>query len=150
MFQHLALVECPLDGQVQFFVDERLGEKVEGPEADGLDGRLDRAVAGDHDDGGGGLFLAAIGQHVEAVVGAEADVHQHQVVGLPVDGRVGLDQGGRGVGVVALLAQPIGHRGEDLPIVIHQKKRAAGLHRRTLCSLCGRELAKPIAPLCDV
>ena len=87
LLDHLALVQRPLDGHLQFFVDQRLGEEVEGAQADRLDGRFDRAVAGDHDDRGGGLLLAAMGQHVEAVVVAQADVGQHQVVGLAVDRR---------------------------------------------------------------
>ena len=141
----LLLVQRPLDGQLQFFVDQRLGEEVEGAQADGFDGRLDRAVAGDHDDGRGRLLLAAIGQHVEAVVVAQADVGQHQVVGLAIDGRGGLGQAGRRVGLVALVAEPVGHRGQQMPIVVHQEQRAALLHAKHpgschCCSLSQKKL----------
>ena len=111
LFDHLALVQGPLDGHLQLFVDQRLGEEVEGPQADRLDGRLDRAVAGDHDHGRVRLLLAAMGQQVEAVAVAQADVDQHQVVGLAIDGGDAFGQAGGRIGLVALLAEPVGHRG---------------------------------------
>ena len=95
LFDHLALVQRPLDGHLQFFVDQRLGEEVEGAQADRLDRRFDRAVAGDHDDGRGGLLAAAMGQQFEAVAVAQADVDQHQVVALAVHGRGAPRQGWR-------------------------------------------------------
>ena len=132
LFDDLVLVERPLDGDLQFFVNQRLGEEIEGAQADRLDGRFNRAIAGDHDDRGGRLLAAAIGQHLESVVAAQADVGQHQVVGLAVHGRGGLGHIGGGVGLVALVAEPVGHRGHEVPIVVHQQQRAALLHRNTL------------------
>ncbi len=67
LFQHLALVQGPLDRHFQLFVDQRLGEEIEGSRADRLDRRVHRAVAGDHDHRRGRLLLPAVGQHVEAV-----------------------------------------------------------------------------------
>ena len=107
----------------QLFVDQRLGQEVEGAEADGLDRRLDRAVAGNHDDGGGGLVLAAMGQQIEAVAVAQPDIHQHEVVGLAVDGRM---PSARlvAVSVGNPVAEPIGHRAQHVTVVVHQQKRS--------------------------
>ena len=91
---------------------------------------FDRAVAGDHDDGGGRLLLAAVGQQIEAVVVAQADIDQHQIVGLAVDGGDALGQAGGRIGLVALLAEPVGHRGQHVAIVVHQQQCAALLHAK--------------------
>ena len=48
-------------------------------ETDGLDRRFDRAIAGNHDHGGGGIVLAAMRQQVKAVAVAEPDVDQQRV-----------------------------------------------------------------------
>ena len=50
----LLLVESPLNGHEQLFVDQRLGQEVEGPEPNGVDGGFHGAIAGDHDDRRGG------------------------------------------------------------------------------------------------
>jgi len=118
LLDHAALVEGPLDGHGQLFVDERLGEEVEGPGADRLDGGIDRAVAGDHDHSRGRLVLAAEGQHVEPVPIAQPDVHQDDVVGLAPDRGEGLGAAGGRVQLVPLLPQPIGHRLEQVPVVV--------------------------------
>ena len=118
LFEDLALVEGPLDGHLQLFVDQGLGEEIEGPGADGLDGGLDGAVAGDHDDGGGRVMLPAMGEDVEPVTVAEADVGQDHVVRLAAQGGEGLGAAGGGLHLVALLAEPFGHRGQHVPIVI--------------------------------
>ncbi len=131
LFDDLVLIQRPLDGHLQFLVDQRLGEEIEGPEADRLDGRFDGAVAGDHDDGAGRLLLPAVGKDVESVVRAEADVDQRQVVGLPLHGRGGLGHIARRVGLVSLAAEPVGHRGRQMSIVVHQEQSAALLHRNT-------------------
>ena len=120
LFQDLALVESPLDGQLQLFVDQRLGEEIEGPRADRLDRRLDRPVAGNQDHGRGGMVPAAMGEDVEAVAVAQADVGQDHVVGLAGEGREGFGPAGGGIDLIALLAEPFGHRGQDVPVVIDQ------------------------------
>ncbi len=53
------LLERALDGEVQLFVDHRLGEIVEGADADRLDRAFDRAVTGEQDDRRLGTFLVA-------------------------------------------------------------------------------------------
>ena len=109
----------------QLLVDQRLGQEIERPGANRLDRRIDRAVAGDHDDGGVRAVPAAVLEDLEAVAVAQADVGQHQVVGLPVDGGDGLGATGGRVQLIALIAEPIGHRGQHVSIVVHQKKYAA-------------------------
>ena len=69
-----------------------------------------RAVAGDHDHAGPG-GAAGSGQEVETVAVAQPDVDQDDVVDLAVDRGQGLGAAGGGVHLVALLAEPIGHRG---------------------------------------
>ena len=54
-----------------------------------------------------------------------------------------LGQAGGRVGLVALLAEPVGHGGQDVPIVVHQQERALVLHAITLRDGHGRE---PVAP----
>ena len=54
-FEHFALIQCPLDGHFQFFVDQRLGEEIERAGANRFDRRFDRAVAGDQDHRRGGV-----------------------------------------------------------------------------------------------
>ena len=85
--EHFALAQGPLDGQQQFFVDQRLGEEVERAGANRLDGRFDRAVAGEQDHARVGMVLPAMGQNVEAVAVAQANVGQHEVVRLAIDRR---------------------------------------------------------------
>ena len=125
---HLALVQGPLDGHLQLFVDQRLGEEIERPLADRLDGRLDGAVAGEHDDRGLRPLLADVGQQVETVVVAQADIDQGQVVGLAIDRGDSFGQAGGRIGLVALLAEPVGHRAQHVAIVVYQQERGLVLH----------------------
>ncbi len=128
LFDDPLLVEGPLHGQQQFFVDQRLGQEVEGPQPNGVDCGLHRAVAGDHDDVGGGPDLAAMRQQIETVVGPQANVGQHQVVGLPLDGREALGKAGGGIDGVALIAKPVGHRGQQVAVVVDQQQRTELFH----------------------
>lgn len=126
LFDHLPLVERPLDGQFQLGVDQRLGEKIERPGADRLDGRIDRAVAGDEDHRRARRSLPAMGEHLEAVAVAEPDVAQRHVVGFPFEGRDRLGLAHRRVELIALVAKPVGHRVQHLTIVVDQQQRALG------------------------
>ena len=128
LLDHLLLVERPLDGHQQLFVDQRLGQEVEGPEADGLDRGLDCAIAGDHDHGRGGTILAAMGQQIETVVVAQPNIGQHQIVGLAIDGRPAFGEGGRGVDGIALIAEPVGHRSQHVAVVVDQQQRSQLFH----------------------
>ena len=119
-FQYLTLIECPLDGHEQFLVDQRLGQEIEGPESYGLDRRLDGAVAGNHDDRSGGAILATMGQQVKTVALAQADIDQRQIVGLSLDGGHCLGQARHRVGGIALFAEPVGHRTEQMAVVVYQ------------------------------
>ena len=65
-----------------------------------------------------------MGQQIETVAIAQANVEQQQVVGFLVDGRQGRGVTVGRVELIALLAQPIGHGLEHLPIVVHQQQRA--------------------------
>ena len=63
----LLLAECPTDREVQFVVDDRLGEIVEGPEANGFDGAVDRAEPGQQNDLRVGDRLRGPFEQLEAV-----------------------------------------------------------------------------------
>ena len=89
-------------------------------------GRFDGAVAGQQDHGRlPGRCCAAMGQHVEAVAVAQADVGQHQVVGLLVHGRDGRGEIVGRIDLESLLPQPFGHRFQDVTIVVDQQQRGA-------------------------
>ena len=80
LFDDAAMIQGPIDRHFQLVVDDRLGDQVEGAGANGLDGGFDGAVAGHQDDGRVRALLAAMGQDVEAVAIAQAQVDQGQVV----------------------------------------------------------------------
>ena len=127
-FKDLALVQGPLNGHVQLFVDQRLSEEIERPLADRLDGRLDGAVAREHDDRRLRPLLADVGQQIEAVVVGQTDIDQGQVVGLAIDRGDSFGQAGGRIGLVALLAEPVRHRAQHVAIVVYQKECGLILH----------------------
>ena len=57
---------------------EGLGEVIKGAQFHGLDGGLDAAVAGDHDDLGEGILLAAFLDDLEAVEVGDAEVDDEE------------------------------------------------------------------------
>ena len=73
------------------------------------------------------VVLAAVGQDVEAVAVGQADVGQHQVERLAARSAAQRPSR-RPVAVstlVALLAQPVGHRFEHVAVVVDQEQVAA-------------------------
>jgi hypothetical protein len=120
-FQNLPLIESPLDRHFEFFVDQRLGEQVERPGADPLDGGFHGTVAGDQYDRRLRPMLPAVGQDVKPIAIGESDVGQHQIVWLLGErlNRRGITPGR--VEQIALLTQPIGHRFEYMAVVVHQQ-----------------------------
>ena len=60
-----------------------------------------------------------MGQQVEAVVVAESDIDQGQVVGLAIDGGRSFGQRRGRIDLVALLAEPISHRAKHVAIVVY-------------------------------
>ena len=84
------------------------------------------------------MVLAAMGEEVEAVAVAQADVGQHQVVGFAVHGGEALGKAGRPCRWLALLAEPVGHRGQHVAIVVDQQQRSQLFHVVTLAApQCG-------------
>ena len=79
-----------------------------------------------------GMILAAMGQQVETVAVAQPNVGQHEIVRLAIDGRQPFGQAGRGVGGIALVAEPVGHRDQHLAVVVNQQKRSLLFHSFTL------------------
>ncbi len=121
-FDDLPLAEGPLDGHQQFVVDQRLGQVVEGAGAEGFHGGVGVAVAGHQDDLGGRIVAADLLQEVEAVAVLEADIDQHEVVGLltELEARVGDARGS--VDLETLAAEPVGHRLQQASIVVDQQQ----------------------------
>jgi len=65
------------------------------------------------------MMLAAMGQHVEAVAVGQADIDERQVERLAAESR---DRGravGHSVDPITLFAQPLGHRFQDMTIVVN-------------------------------
>ncbi len=69
-----------------------------------------------------------MGQEIEAVAIAQADIDQDQVVGLAIDGGDAFGKVRCRFDLVALFAEPLGHRAEHVAIVVYQKKRGLGFH----------------------
>ena len=75
-----AVVDRLADLDEQFLLGERLLDVVERAEAHGLDGALDGAVRGHHDDLGHRLRRLDGAQDVDAVVRAHPEIGEHDVV----------------------------------------------------------------------
>ena len=76
--------ECPqfrylFDDDFDLSRGERLGNIIGGPLADGLDGRIDRSVGGDHHDLGLGRMKLQIGDQIEAVFRSQPQVQKCDV-----------------------------------------------------------------------
>jgi hypothetical protein len=103
---------------LEFIVDQRLGEKIERSHANRFDRRLDRAVAGNHDDRRCRPSLPAIGEQVESVIVAQADVKNRHIVCLTVNPLLPFKKAHRGIDLVSLRSKPVGHRAENLAVVV--------------------------------
>ena len=121
-FEHFALIECAADGDFQFFVDQRLGEQIERAGPNGFDRRFDGAVAGNQNQRRGGIFLAGIGQQFETIAVGQSDVDQQQVELFAIQRRRGGSVIGGDVDFITLFPKPIGHRRQNLAIVVNQQK----------------------------
>ncbi len=75
-----------------------------------------------------GRFWRHVGQQIEAVVVAQADIDQGQVVRLAIDRGDPFGQAGGRIGLVALLAEPVGHRAQHVAIVVYQQECGLVLH----------------------
>ena len=118
----LALAERPLNGQFEFFVDERLGQKVESAHADRLHGHVDRAVTGDQDNRRLGSIFPAIGQHVEAVaIVFKPHVGQHQIERAFFQLLDGLCERAGHLDLVVQTAKPLAHRLADVAIIVDEQ-----------------------------
>lgn len=127
-FENLSLIEGALDGKQQFIIEQRFGEQIEGAAPHRFNRGLYRSIACNQDDGSLRSLAAAMRQNVKAVLFAETDIYQSQIERLLVDG---LDCGGDACGRIdleALLAQPVGHRVEDVAVVVNEQDRGA-FHR---------------------
>ena len=116
----VALRDGPLDRHQQLVVDQRLGEVVERPGANRFDRAVGRAVAGHQDDlrrpaSCGGIARADRSRrHREADVGS---TRSYDFAAELIE-RIGIASGR--VELVALRAEPIAHRFEDVSIVVNQ------------------------------
>ena len=123
LFDDLPLAQGPLDRQVEFGVDHRLGDVVEGAHADRFDGAFDRAVAGDQDDVGVRGVLDGPLQQMKAVRIGQAHVAQDDLerkFAHPLDG---VEAGEGGLGPVSEAAQIVGHGLADLLVVVDNQQR---------------------------
>src|SRR5690606_10478825 len=85
-----ALLEDTADQHAEFLEVHRLHEVVERAELHGLDGRLHRAVPGEHHKLGLGVFIADVLEQLHAVHLGHLEVRQDQVHGLIAEQQEGL------------------------------------------------------------
>ena len=117
----LAAVHRVADGEEEAVEVGRLLDKVEGAELRRLHRRLDRAVAGDHDDGELGELLAQGLQHLHPVALGHLHVEEDEVVAA----LAGLLQRGLPVGgllhVEVLVLEDLAERPADARLVVYDQ-----------------------------
>ena len=115
------LLKGPLDGQSHIIIDNGLGQVVVRPEFDGLDGGLDRAVAGHQDYHNLRVIGPDVPQQFEAVAVGHGDVRDNQVELGGLEAIDGLGDAGGNSDVVALEFQEASQTVEDYLVVIDQQ-----------------------------
>ena len=117
---HRPLRERPLDRHQELVVDQRLGEIVERAGANRFDRAVRRAVARQQNHLRRRPVAAAMLEQIEAVAVAESHVAEHEVVRLAAQRLERVAVAGGRVEVVALAAEPVGHRFQHVAIVVDQ------------------------------
>ena len=112
-------IERALHGAQQLGERQRLLDEVEGPEARGLDRRLDGAVPGHHDDRAAvGDARGPFAQQRDAVDVGHPDVQQHEIGDLPRARGARLRGVGGDVHLVAFLGEDLLQQAADVRLVI--------------------------------
>jgi hypothetical protein len=113
------LIQRVLNRQKQLVDRERLLDEVEGTDARGADGRLDRSVTAHHHDREPRPALAQLAQDLDPVAVRHRDVEEHQIRRpFPLDGRDGLVSVGLRSGVEALVREDSAERATDALLVV--------------------------------
>ncbi len=132
------VVERPPDGTEKLLVREGLGEILVSPGLDGLDGTLDRGVAGDHHQLGLLVVLAHVPDEVHAADLRHLQIRDDELGGRGLEMRYGLrDARGRGHPVALDLEVPAEHLQRALRVV-HDENRPvlfAGGHHNSRFSI---------------
>jgi hypothetical protein len=105
---------------------ERLLEEVVGAGLGGFDGRLDRAVAGDHDDRGARVELAQAPEGVEAVHPGHLDVEEDEVRAEAVVLRDAFGGARGGADLVAFVLEELAECGADAGFVVDDEDASGG------------------------
>ncbi len=153
-FHHLALAQRPLNGEAEFVVDHRLGDVIEGADADRLDGTFDRAVARDQNDGRVGFVLDGPLQQMKTVRVGKADVAEDDLERMFTHPLNRVDAGERGFGPVSAAAEKLSHGLADVLVVVdHQQRTVMGLAHRNTLPATGLPSArwahvKPVGQIC--
>ncbi len=145
------LLQGVLDGQDDLLQGQGLFQKVEGPQLDGLDGRLHRAVAGDHHHLGMVFQVLDFPQHLQAAHPGQPDVEQDQVEVLLVELLEALLAGLHRQGLVAFVFQDAFQCGADGGFVVDDQdlfSAHAGISMMNLAPV-GRLLWTSIVPSCS-
>jgi hypothetical protein len=125
------LRQDPLDAHLDFVVDDGLRQIIGRPLLDRPDGVLDRAVAGDHDDGGVGIAVADHLEEFEAVGLGHRDVRDDEVERGGRQARGGLAERLGRLDEVAFEAQELRQARQDDLVVIHDEDACAS-HKAAL------------------
>jgi hypothetical protein len=113
-----ARLQHPRDGEPQVIEPQRLGQEIVGAALQRLDGLLDRAEGGDHDEARRRVEAAAMVQQVAAAVARQAQVAHHEVRALPADHRARLLGVRRGGGPVARVLELVAQQLAQSAIVL--------------------------------
>ena len=118
---HLQLLGC---GQAQLVRAARLDQVIGGAGLDGIDRRVDGGVGGHDDHAHPRRLNAHLGQHVQAIVLAKAQVEEAQVEHLALQQALRLGGAVGGRHAIALVFQAVAEGAQDRGLVIHQQNAA--------------------------
>ena len=112
-------LERLIDGLDEVAEVEGLREVIESPEAHGLDGGFDAAVAGDHDHRGVRELVPAHADEIEAIHVPDAQIGDDEVRLVRANGRDAIDAGRAAHHLMASGLAELGHELEDRGFVVY-------------------------------
>ncbi len=147
---------CPLENDQDFIQLGRLGEIIEGPSLDRLNGRFDGSVAGEHHDQGVGLVFGEMVQYLHAAHAGHHEIRDDHIVARVLGFGDGFGAAGRHVDRVPLLPESVHNDFEGQGFIVHHEDSWRRSHRRfsaeviyqtdSMMALDSRDCQKSITP----